>query len=150
MSSIFNSLFRRKNKPVQPKKLNSATAKKVLQFLSHGLTCGAQSLASHYRPQSKVNEFVAVSGSILQGLKQHAGNTSDAVEISMHINGMEKKIRFIQVGDHVMLTLDGCESLISLTTLEQLCCSLRDDILKHEDIYGASLHKAVSSDAGLK
>ena len=147
MTSLFKSLFRKKKKVTIPKKLNSATAIKVLKFLSHGLVYGAQSLGKNYPPQSKVNEFVAVSGAILKGL-QPAAAPADSVVISVHVNDAQKQIRFMQVGEHVVLVLDGCEHIISLTTLDQIYSGLRNDIINNEAIYGRSLMLMASGSAG--
>ena len=147
MQFILNALFGKKDKAAAPKKLNAATAKKVLQFISHGLTYGAVSLASHYQPKEKVFEFVAVSGSILGALKRHqaAAHLTETVVISVHVNNSQRQIKLNQAGEHVMLTLDGCEAIINLATLEQLYANLRDDILKHGEIYGKNLQRLASA-----
>lgn len=150
MTSLFQLLFRRKKKATVPKKLNAATAIKVLKFLSHGLIYGAESLAQHYPPQSKVNEFVAVSGAILKGLMPQPVPVQDPVVISVHVNDSAKQIKFMQIGEHVMLVLDGCEHIISLTTLDQIYSGLRKDILNHEEIYGRSLWLSASSSPDLR
>lgn len=147
MFSILTELFLRKRKSSNQKKLNAATAKKVLQFVCYGLTYGAQRLANHYKPRSKVSEFVAVSGAILGGLKPQPGKprATDSMAISVHVNDSQKEIRFMQVGDHVMLVLDGCEAFISFTTLDQIYTSLRNDMLNHADIYGKGLQATALS-----
>jgi len=147
MTSLFQSLFSKKKKVTVPKKLNAATATKVLKFLAHGLTFGAESLGKHYPPESKVNEFVAVSGAILKGLMPTATDLplADSIIISVHVNDYSKQIKFMQIGDHVMLVLDGCEHIITLATLSQIYSSLRQDILNHAEIYGEHLRMIASS-----
>lgn len=148
MQAIINALFRRKKaKRSNQEKLNAATAKKVLEFVSYGLTYGAESLASQYKPKSKVREFTAVSLAILSGLKPRQNSTllTDCVVISVHVNDQSKQIKLMQVGEHVMLVLDGCEIIISFTTLSQIYTSLRNDIISHGDIYGKTLVQAALS-----
>jgi len=147
MLNLITDLFLRKRKSKTPGKLNAATAKKVLQFLSYGLTYGVQSLADKYPPRSKVSEYVAVCGAILGGLKpgQSSAPHNGVAVISVHVNDMQKEIRFMQVAEHVMLALDGCETIISFTTLDQIYTGLRNDIMKHGDIYGKSLHATAMS-----
>ena len=117
----------------------------MLQFLAHGLIYGAESLASRYPPGTKVNEFVAVSGFILTALKAHQPHLTDTVLVSVHVNGAPKHLEFMQIGEHVMMKLDGYQTIISLITLEELYLRLRDDILKQEKIYGKDLHKIAAS-----
>jgi len=143
----FISTFFRKRGPKDKKdsagqkKLNATTAKNVLNFLSYGLTFGARSLADKYQPSSKVGEFVAVSGQILNALKQHHDDqfSSDAVVLTMHINAQLKKIEMTQVGNNVMLTLEDNASVISHTTLINLYAFLRNDMIKNGDTYGKEL-----------
>ena len=145
MFALITDLFLRKRKSSPQKKLNAATAEKVLQFMRYGLTYGAAQLASHYQPRSKVNEFVAVSGAILKGLQSGHARSTDPIAISVHVNDNLKEIRFMQVGDHVMLVLEDCEAFISFTTLDQVYASLRNDIIKHPDIYGKALQASALS-----
>lgn len=150
MRSFFKYFFRRNNKQSPPKKLNAATANKVLQFLSHGLTFGVESLASHYRPSNKVDEFVAVSGAILSALKSHDTHFSDAVVISVHVNEVPKLIKLMQIGEHVLLALDGYQTIISLITLDEIYLRLRNDIIHHEQIYGKDVHMMAASSPASK
>lgn len=147
MQFIIDKFFRKKKSKISHEKLNPATAKSVLLFLSHGLTYGAVSLSQRYSPKSKVNEFVAVSGSILNGLKQRRQTLplADSVVVSVHINDAMKSIELKQVGEHVMLVLDDNSTIISLTTLDQIYISLRDDMVNHGDIYGSALQAAAAS-----
>lgn len=148
MYALFHALFRSNKKKPSQKKLNATTAKKVLQFLAHGLIYGAESLASRYPPGTKVGEFVAVSGSILMALKAHQPHLTDAVLVSVHVNEAQKLLQFMQVGEHVAMGLDGYHTIISLITLDELYLRLRDDILKNEKIYGKELYiTAVSTPA---
>ena len=132
MLSFFLTFFRPDKKKPPQKKLNAATAKKVLQFLAHGLTYGVESLASHYQPKAKVNEFIAVSGAILDALQSPQAHLTGVVKISVHVNEAQKYIQLMQVGEHVMLALDGYQICLSLTTLEEIYHRLRDDIIQQQ------------------
>lgn len=145
MLPFLKTFFQQDKKKSPQKKLKAATAKKVLQFLAHGLTYGIESLARHYQPSTKVSEFVAVSGSILGALKFPQAHLTDVIEISVHVNEAQKHIQLMQVGEHVMMTLDGCQTFISLTTLDEIYLRLRSDILKHEAIYGKKLQMTAAS-----
>lgn len=152
MNFIFNALFRKKSRQNRQddkadEKLKPATAKNVLNFLTHGLTYGAVSLRDRYKPSTKINEFVAVSGQILTALKQHhdARPGSDSVVLSLHINGLPKQVTLTEVGQNVILVLDGSSSLIVQTTLADLYINLRNDVARHGEIYGSGLQATAQS-----
>lgn len=152
MNFIINTLLRKKKtkakkENVDHENLNSSTAKSVLNFLSFGLTYGAESLRDRYKPSTKVNEFVAVSGQILSALKHRYDErfVSDSVVLSMHINAKSKQITLTQVGQNVMLVLDNHSAIITHTTLTELYANMRNDIIKHGEIYGEDLRSIATS-----
>jgi len=149
--NFIHTLFRKKKSKKEDnseqKKLNSATAKNVLNFLSFGLTYGAEILRDRYQPSSKVNEFIAVSGQLLEALKNHHNERlmSDSVVISVHINTMQKQIELTQIGRDVMLSLDGSSTIITHVNFAELYANLRNDIIGHGAIYGQPLHALAES-----
>jgi hypothetical protein len=150
--NFITALFHRQNQKEKhdtggETKLYAGTAINVLNFLSYGLTYGARSLAEKYQASGKANEFVAVSGQILNALKRHHDDkfSSDAVVLTMHINAQLKTIEVTQVGNNVMLTLEDNACVISHTTLLQLYAFLRNDMIKNGDRYGEELQLLASS-----
>ena len=149
--SFISDLFSQKRKHDEHdsdhRNLNSATAKSVLKFLVYGLIHGAVSLATQYKPSSKVDEFVAVSGQILAALHRHNAEkySSDSVQLSLHINGQSKLVELNQMGRDVLLSLDGNTAIIGHTTLAILYTQLRNDMVLHGEIYGAALQALAGS-----
>lgn len=117
---------------------NSAVAKSVLDFISLGLTNGAELLSTNYKPSSKVTEFVSVSLKILEALKRGYEQkfATNFVVISMKVNNKSKEIELTQLGRDVMLSLDNSTTIISSITLIELYANLRNDMIKHPEIYG--------------
>jgi len=146
--NFFRKLFSRKT--VDQNKLTLKTAQAVLNFLTYGLIYGAQSLRTQYRPETKVNEFVAVSEEILCALKKYhdQSTTGDAVLIHMHVNDRYKQITLKQSGNGVTLTLDDATRIIDHITLWQLYESMCSDILRQGDIYGKKLQSLATSCLG--
>jgi hypothetical protein len=126
---------------------NASVAQSVLDFLALGLTHGAEALKKRYKPSSKINEFVDVSGEILKTLKHKYDEhlSSDSVAMRMHVNHQLKQIQLTQVGRDVMLAMDGRIAIISNITLTQLYANVRNDIIKHEAIYGKKLQLMAAS-----
>jgi|GEM_PF-3974720 len=117
---------------------NAAVAKSVLNFISLGLTNGAELLAATYKPSSKVTEFVNVSLKILEALKRGYEHkfATNFVLISMKVNNQSKEIELTQLGRDVMLSLGNSTTIISSITLIELYANLRNDMIKHPEIYG--------------
>ena len=147
----FFNFFRRKKKtaatPANADSNNSAVAKSVLNFISLGLTNGAEILGETYKPSSKVTEFVNVSLKILEALKRGYEHKFAAsfVVISMKVNNSSKEIELTQLGRDVMLSLDNSTTIISSITLAELYANLRNDMIKHPEIYGKERQSTASS-----
>ncbi len=133
--------FRTERKKVGRGKASPAVAKSVLNFLSYGLTEGAESLRQNHSRGSKVDEFVIVSGEILGALKREYEKNfpDDSVTLCMRVNHELKRIELIGLGHHVMMTLDGTSIMINNTSLAELYANIRNDIIKHGEIYGKDL-----------
>ena len=136
--SFFNFFQRKKQTPANTNGTNSAVAKSVLNFISLGLTNGAELLSETYKPSSKVTEFVNVSLKILEALKRGYEQkfATNFVIISMKVNNTSKEIELTQLGRDVMLSLDNSTTIISSITLIELYANLRNDMIKHPEIYG--------------
>lgn len=138
----FFHFFRRKKRTATTSpdsdKNDSAVAKSVLDFISLGLTNGAELLATTYKPSSKVAEFVSVSLKILEALKDGYDHkfSTNFVAISLKVNNKSKEIELTQLGRDVMLSLDNATTVISSITLIELYANLRNDMIKHPEIYG--------------
>ena len=150
MSFISDLFFRKRQQDehdAEYRNLNSATAKSVLKFLAYGLIHGAASLATQYKPHSKVDEFIAVSGQILTALHRHNAEkySSDSVQLALHINGQSKLVKLNQMGRDVLLSLDGNTAIIGHTTLAILYAQLRSDMVRHGEIYGVALQSLAGS-----
>lgn len=117
---------------------SSAVSQSVLTFLSMGLTDGVEGLAANYRPSSKAQEFVTVSGEIINALKSgYENNFADnSVVMSMKVNGQSKRIELIQYERNVMMSLDQSTTLIQRITLAELYANVRNDMIQHPEIYG--------------
>lgn len=126
---------------------HAARDKAVLAFLSFGLTYGIEALRQYYRPNSKVQEFVAVTEEIVSALKEEANQhfANGCVTLFMKVNYQPRHIEVAQVGNDVMLSLDKCATFISHITLEQLYANIRHDITQHSDVYGEDLARFVAS-----
>ncbi len=143
ISRIRNRKSRRKKVALATEQSDdsAAVAKSVLVFLSMGLTDGVETLQQNYTPGSKVKEFVTVSGEILGSLKREYENrfANDSVTMSMKVNSKQKQIELTQLGRNVMLSLDNCATVINNMTLMQLYANMRNDIIKHAEVYGRDL-----------
>ncbi|MCD6026680.1 MAG: hypothetical protein K0R08_1199 [Solimicrobium sp.] len=129
---------------------SASVAKSVLLFLSLGLTNGAKILAETYTPKSKAQEFVMVSGEIFGALRREYNNqfVNDSVVMCMKVNHQPKRIELNQYGRDVMLSLDKCATIINSVTLAELYANVRNDMIKHPEIYGKDRHlTAISSPA---
>lgn len=122
----------------------------MLNFLTYGLIYGAKSLQAQYTPESKVQEFVAVSGEILRALKRYHDQSTpgDAVLIHMHVNDRYKQIKLKQTGTGITLTLDDAARIIDHITLWQLYESMCLDIIRQGDIYGKKLQSLATACLG--
>jgi hypothetical protein len=116
----------------------ASVAKSVLNFLSLGLTNGAEYLAEHYQPREKVEEYVTVSNEIITALKREHDNryANDSVTMFMKVNGQQKRIELTQYGQHVMMSLDGQSVMINNMTLPELYANIRYDMIHHPEIFG--------------
>jgi hypothetical protein len=146
----FFSYFRRKKRKHaeknNPGRTSASVAKAVLAFLALGLTDGIESITKSYKT-TKVDEFVTVSKAILNSLKQGYENkfSSDFVVMSMKVNDQQKQIELTQLGRNVMLSLDTTTDIITSITLTEIYANLRNDIIKHPEIYGKELHLVANS-----
>lgn len=116
---------------------DAAVARSVLSFLSYALTNGAEELSYSYSPE-KTQEFVLVSEEIVGALKREYENrfANDSVVMLMKVNYRSKRVELTQVGRDVMLSLDNTTTRISSITLTELYANIRNDMIKHPEIYG--------------
>lgn len=129
---------------------SASVSQSVLNFLAFGLTEGAESLAENWTPRSKVNEYVIVSKEMFSSLKLGHDNKfkNDSVMLSMKVNGKQKQIELVQLGRNVMMTLDESTIIIKNITLTEIYAKMRNDIIRHADIYGKDLQlTAITSPA---